>query len=105
MSIENNLQNEESIFPDSPWHMTIGGRNRSHTLNSVELFNWKTGKQCYIKPLPQVYSSNNRHFMGLGSGSGLWLQLGLSFNFFLEQGFIRWLDFKLTQKNLFDVQQ
>ncbi len=33
--------------------MTIGGSNDAY-LNSVELYNWKTGQQCFIEPLPQV---------------------------------------------------
>jgi len=34
--------------------MTIGGSIRGALLNSVELYNWKTGQQCFIDPLPQV---------------------------------------------------
>jgi len=42
-------------FSESPWHLTIGGAvGESAFLNSAELFNWKTGVQCFIEPLPQV---------------------------------------------------
>jgi len=38
-------------FSESPWHLTIGGQ---HGTKSAELYNWKTGAQCFIEPLPQV---------------------------------------------------
>jgi len=41
-------------FSDSPWHLTIGGYDGSAVLNSAELYNWKTGVQCFIEALPQV---------------------------------------------------
>jgi len=36
------------------WHLSLGGRNRPFHLNSVELYNWRTGVKCFIEPLPQV---------------------------------------------------
>jgi len=41
-------------FSESPWHLTIGGSGADGSQNSAELYNWKTGVQCFIEPLPQV---------------------------------------------------
>ena len=34
------------------WHLIIGGKNVTD-LSSVELFNWKTGHQCFLQDLPK----------------------------------------------------
>ena len=37
------------------WHMIVGGYKKfpnKEPLTSVELFNWKTGEQCYLEELP-----------------------------------------------------
>jgi hypothetical protein len=36
---------------ESDWHMIIGGKN-NEDLSSVELFNWRTGQQCWLKDIP-----------------------------------------------------
>jgi len=41
-------------FSESDWHLTTGGYRDGSNLDSAELFNWKTGVQCFIAPLPQV---------------------------------------------------
>jgi hypothetical protein len=42
------------------WHMIIGGSSGSALLDSVELFNWKTGQQCFLKSkLPLTVSEHS----------------------------------------------
>lgn len=42
-------------FTESPWHLLIGGQsNLKGDLDSVELYNFQTGQQCFIDPLPKV---------------------------------------------------
>ncbi len=36
----------------SEWHLIIGGHRNKDFLSEVELFNWKTQKQCFLKDLP-----------------------------------------------------
>ena len=38
---------------ESDWHMIIGGKNKDEELSLVELFNWRTGKQCPLKDIPK----------------------------------------------------
>jgi hypothetical protein len=41
------------IFLGPEWHMIFGGCDASfNLLQSVELYNWKTGQQCQFSPLP-----------------------------------------------------
>jgi len=39
--------------------LTIAGYDGSNYIGSGELFNWKTGAQCYLEPLPQVIQIKN----------------------------------------------
>ena len=44
--------------------MIIGGNGVGHTyLKSVELYNWKTGKQCPLKDLPYQLSAHTSTVM------------------------------------------
>jgi hypothetical protein len=46
------------IFTDSSWHMTIGGTKDGKVIKSVEVFNWMTGHQCFVEPLPEVFQKS-----------------------------------------------
>ena len=42
------------------WHMILGGFNGSALLDTVEMFNWKTHQQCYLKArLPITVSEHS----------------------------------------------
>ena len=47
-----NYNNLSYLFTEFSWHIIFGGNGLYETLDSVELFNWKTGEQCFLKELP-----------------------------------------------------
>jgi hypothetical protein len=58
---------------DPAWHMILGGVENQSISQSVELFNWQTGEQCFLENLPEkVRGHAGTVFEGIPMFCGGW---------------------------------
>ena len=58
---------------DPAWHMILGGVENQSVSQSVELFNWQTGEQCFLENLPEkVRGHAGTVFEGIPMFCGGW---------------------------------